>query len=297
MIFYNGQTGSLGSYFKAATSAATPINFRLDPTAHYDQNFKALFEETPEEEVTLLPLAGMVSVPACEQDPKQAELINVTETARMTESFIQMAQESGKETKIIYVSTGHVYAEVQNPKKLVETSATAPRSVYAKTKLLAERRLSEIAQSHRVSLKILRVFGLVAPQQPPHYILQSLIRRVKNRDLSGIPGLSFHRDYLDSRDVCRSILTVLEKSDSSSPSLFNICSGEPIQIRHVVDEIAHALEIPSRDYENILTEGQKRSDDVPWIVGDPSLYKKTFGASPQNIPLRKTIQEAIQNSV
>jgi nucleoside-diphosphate-sugar epimerase len=297
MIFYNGQTGSLGRYLKDAAPEAKPLEFRLDPSTSYDQHFQRLLKNTTSTQVTLIPLAGMVSVPACQNNPEQAHLINVTETLRLIESFIDTAVLLNKNPRVIYVSTGHVYAEAVAPKKLSESDLTHPRSVYANTKLLAESAITEAAQRRQTPLKILRVFGLLAPMQPSHYVLPSLIRRVKSKDLMSIPGLSFYRDYLDARDVCQSLVLVSKKMDTPSPLIFNLCSGHPVQIKNLVDEIARALHVPNTEYENILTEGQKRSDDVPWIVGDPSLFEKTFGAQTQRTPLTSTIQDAIQNTL
>src|SRR5207245_2787728 len=110
-----------------------------------------------------------------------------------------------------------------------------------------------------------RIFGLVAPRQAAHYVLPSIIRRVQEENLSGIPGLNFYRDYLDSRDVCQILLKLC--LSSSSYDIVNVCSGREVSIRNIVEEVIQALK-PREEVRlrSTMTEAPGRSDDVPWIV-------------------------------
>src|SRR5439155_15956129 len=130
----------------------------------------------------------------------------------------------GLAPRVVYVSSGHVYAAAQPGIRLTEHHPVAPRTVYARTKLAAEQALAERARARGCALIIARVFGLIAPRQPAHYVLPGLIRRVSEGRLEGVPGLSYYRDYLDSRDVC-DVLIALAAQAGAEPTVVNVCSG------------------------------------------------------------------------
>jgi nucleoside-diphosphate-sugar epimerase len=236
-----------------------------------------------------------VSVPACESDPAAATRINVTLAESTVATVLDWAHRRRASAKVIYVSTGHVYAAPQAGARLSEEAATLPRSVYAQTKLAAEQVLTALTAAHEVAFLIARTFGLVAPRQAPNYVLPGLIERARSGRLDGVPGLDFARDYLDARDVCDDLLRLTRVPWPDRPQIVNVCSGVPVTIRELLLAVLHETN-PLRAEESALgaTPAPGRPDDVPWLVGDPSRFIGLTDAPPQRIALSTTVADAIE---
>jgi len=298
MILYNGATGGMGRYLEPTLRerglTAIALKARLESRDELRRELASL--PSCGTEALLLQLAARVSVPACEADPEGAYRTNVTHVRETVLAFVEWAESRGLRPRVLYVSSGHVYAGTSRGSRILERAATAPRSVYARSKLAAEQELRDHAAHRGFGLLIARVFGLVGPRQPQHYVLPGLIRRVRERALRGIPGLSFVRDYLDARDVCHNLVALgaLESSSAWSGDAVNICSGEGVELRDVLRLAVRALR-PEDEGELMAEaiEAPGRPDDVPWIVGDPSRFVALTSLEPRRIPLEHTIRDAI----
>ncbi len=303
MIFYNGTTGSLGRYFteavKAAGIPATALRSRLEDRDGFRKelsDFSGQFVHGPE--YTLIHFAAKVSVPWCEANAFEARKTNVTDTLEATRIFVDFCRKSGATPKILYVSSAHLYA--RNDGTIHETDPVLPRSVYAKTKLEAERALTEFSKTEKFDLRIVRVFGLVAPIQPENYILHAMLKRAREKRLRDIPGLSGVRDYLDSRDVCRALVRIVGLEDAAfsrvcPDRILNLSAGEGVTIRALAEACVRAS-YPESEAEALvseLTEAPPRADDVPRIVGSMDRFRALFGENPRSISLDDTIRDAL----
>ena len=248
----------------------------------------------PGETITFIHLAARVSVPACQADPAGARLTNVVLAGATVSTVLEWAAKRRATAQVVYVSTGHVYATPTAGSRIGEDDPVGPRSVYARTKLAAERAIAEITHRHRARLVIARVFGLVAPSQGPNYVLPALIDRARRRDLTGIPGLDFARDYLDARDVCADLLLLCAAEAAQDFEVVNVCSGVPVTIRDllrtvlVVTDPSAADELSAR-----ATAAPGRPDDAAWLVGDPTRFTGLTGTAPQSIALLQTVTDAV----
>jgi GDP-4-dehydro-6-deoxy-D-mannose reductase len=297
MILFNGATGSLGRFFSGTAGqrglSVQALRSRLEDRAGLRRELAEL--PSPQGIATLVQMAARVSVPSCEADPEGALRTNVLDCTDTVLDFAAWANERGAVARVVYVSSGHVYA-TQPPGALAnEMTPTAPRSVYAQSKLAAEQTLAERARGAGFDLTIARVFGLIAPQQPSNYVLPGLLRRVRERNLSGVPGLDYVRDYLDARDVCDALLDLIAtEREQNVPHVFNVCSGEPVSLRSIVTAIAALL---APDEAEVIaaqvTAAEGRQDDVPWIVGDPSKLIAALGHGARKRSLSETIRDAI----
>jgi GDP-4-dehydro-6-deoxy-D-mannose reductase len=301
MIFYNGSTGSLGFYFAGALERQGLRGFalrsRLGDAEGTLRELRHAGATAEEGDTALVQMAARVSVPECERDPEAAFRTNVEQTAATAGVFLDWAASRGLRPRVVYVSTGHVYAAQPQAKRATEVDPTAPRSVYARTKLQAESTLRMLCAERQAPLWIARVFGLLAPRQPPHYVLPSLIRRAREGSLRGIPGLDFRRDYLDARDVCDCLVHLALALPPSPATVLNVCSGRPVAIRDLLAEIAAALQ-PGREAELLqqATAAEGRPDDVPWIVGDPARFVALVGRDPQQRTLHRTVSDAVHGA-
>lgn len=295
MIFYNGATGSLGQAFGPAVAAlridGVSLRSRLEDRESLRKELQQHEAAVGGRNIALVQMAARVSVPACESDPEGAERTNVKDTLATVQDFIAWARKADASPSVVYVSSGHVYAAGSGETRIREDGAVEPRSVYARTKLAAERALSEYAREAGVPLVAARVFGLLGVRQPDNYMLPGLIRRVRQRELSAVPGLSFYRDFLDARDVCRCLIELWQRGLDAEGGVVNVCSGEPVQLRALVEQLIALIDPTRRE----LGEAPGRADDVPFIVGDPTLLEQTLGRPARTIPLEQTLREAVSS--
>jgi UDP-glucose 4-epimerase len=295
VILYNGASGGLGQHLAARLAdldePSHALSARLEDQSGLEAELARL--ELPDG-VTFIHLAARVSVPACEADPSAAYNLNVALAESTVGTVIDWASRHGARARVIYVSSGHVYAAPPEGSRVSEDAPTLPRSVYAQTKLAAERTLQSMASSHGVPFVAARVFGLLAPRQAANYVLPALIERARRRDVNGVPGLDFARDYLDARDVCEDLLLITSVPWPEAWSVVNICSGVPVRIRELLR--AALLEFNPMGADDIARDAAPapgRPDDIQWLVGDPSRFVGLTGVSPQRIPLSRTVADAV----
>lgn len=299
MIIYNGATGGLGRYLAPALDrtgeASHRIAARLEDQVGLARELQPLVADGP---ITFIHLAARVSVAECEADPVAAREVNVTLAAATTATVLRWASANNLATRVIYVSTGHVYAARKGRASMTESDRTAPRSVYGMTKLEAERKLADVAAAHEFPFLAARVFGLIAPRQARNYVLPGLIERVRSRNLAGIPGLDYVRDYLDARDVCEDLLHLAGANWPSNSIVVNVCSGIPISIRQLLNSVIETIgPNDAANLDNLISGGAARPDDVKWLVGDPRRFEELTGAPPRRIPLEVSVKDAVAASL
>ena len=298
MILYNGQTGSLGRYLHEILQkkyfSHYAIKTRLENSNALLTELQALILPRTTETVSLIHLASMVPVLECEANPQLARNVNVIWTRNYITEIVKWAFANGKKVKIIYVSTGHVYDSPNGTEKITEQHPVLPRSIYAKTKLEAERELEKMAQEFKFDLIVARVFGLIAPLQPPFYVLPGLINRAKQKSFANIQGLYSFRDYLDSRDVANILMALIQINNSV---IINICSGNGTSIKNILSKIVNIL-YPN-EAETLISHFSStsdRPDGIPYMVGDNKFLTETIKIVPCTITLEQTINDALKGS-
>jgi UDP-glucose 4-epimerase len=295
VILYNGASGGLGRHLAEPLSrrdeAWHAIDARLEDQAGLVAELGRL---DPQGSVTFIHLAARVSVPACEADPAGAHETNVVLALHAVAAVLRWANELSVPARVIYVSTGHVYAARPEGSRLDENAATRPRSVYAQTKLAAEEALQALCASSDAPLIIARVFGLIAPRQSANYVLPALIERSWTGRFNGIPGLDFVRDYLDARDVCEDLLLLAAAALPEESAVVNVCSGVPVTIRDLLHAILREVDPEHADaLAGSASPAAGRPDDIRWLVGNPSRFTGLTGLAPNRIPLSVTVADAV----
>jgi nucleoside-diphosphate-sugar epimerase len=299
MIVYNGRTGGLGRHFEKSLAEAGLRGIAQLSRLEDQMGFRTELDRLTlkDKHVTLVQMAALVSVPECEKKPEHALKTNVTDALLNVSTFYTWAKEKKVLPRVFYVSTGHVYGDSADGKPIVETMKPSPRSVYAKTKRNAEEKLLAFQEGHPdLQLLIGRVFGLVGPDQPDHYVLPSMIRRARTHDLSAVPGFSLIRDYLDARDVCRIISEICgmnwEGESFPGDHILNICSGRAVSVGEMFRAVLEAAGYPA-SVEKELVAAPGRENDVRFMVGDTRRLVRLLKREPQTLSLEKTIADAI----
>jgi nucleoside-diphosphate-sugar epimerase len=167
----------------------------------------------------------------------------------------------GKETKIIYISSGAVYGDCAEP--MSETSQPNASTEYGLAKLLTE---NELVRSFKESLTILRVGNIIDDKQP-YGIVSHLMKSIE-RGVFEVFGESMDcRDYLVVDDFlsCIQRLTRIDRL----PGVINIGSGKSISLA----EISQMLEASLGDRIKIIWD-QRRPGDISQTRLDVSLMRQ-----------------------
>jgi nucleoside-diphosphate-sugar epimerase len=160
---------------------------------------------------------------------------------------------------------------------LHETSATGPATLYAASKLALHVAASRLAKERNIDLTWARLFHIFGPAEDPRRLVPSLILTLLSaRPYEATDGGQV-RDYLHVDDVA-SALTAL--AVQGLHGTFNVCSGEPVIVRSLIQQVADFLEVP-----DLVRFGQvpRPQWDPPFICGDSSKLRSSTGWEPKDL--------------
>jgi UDP-glucose 4-epimerase len=170
--------------------------------------------------------------------------------------------------RFLLASTGNVYRPSQAP--LDEEAPCEPTSLYAATKLSAEHLVRQYAGLIEVS--VLRLFGVYGPGQRG-MLVPAMIDRVRRGEevvLAGGIGL-----YLTPLHVgdCVEMLLCAARAGSQGHGVYNLCGGEGLSLREIVELIGAAVGCEPR---------VRATDGVPQsLIGNGARFERVFGYRPR----------------
>ena len=245
--------------------------------------------------------AGSIVVPDSVTDPLDYYENNVTKSR----SLIAALVESGVK-QFIFSSTATVYAE-DAPQPLTESAARVPISPYARSKLMMEWILEDVARAHDFRPVVLRYFN-VAGADPQGRTGQSapkathLIKRAARVALGREPYLNIFgtdyptpdgtgvRDYIHVSDLAAAHVLALDALRAgSSAAVYNCGYGRGLSVREVVAGMERVLgrTLP-------VKEGPRRPGDPPILISDPSRIKSALGWKPAHDDLDGILRSALE---
>ena len=256
-IIFNGSTGSIGSYMPR-NDHIKPLKFRIE------DNFNNIFNEINSQNAdVLIHLAGLVNIKECENNPSKCYKINVNGS----EKVFKAAAKAGIK-KFIYVSTAHVY-EMQKKLLLLDTNAKKnAETVYAKSKLLAEKKLLVLSIKYpNTKISIARIFSVLSKKMKKGFLLTTIHEMAKSKKFKPIKGLNNIRDFLWAHEICNKLIEL--SCSQTFPPIVNICSGKPKKILEIVKEVFYEYGI---DNSKILHLNNSK-DKENCLVGIPTKFK------------------------
>jgi nucleoside-diphosphate-sugar epimerase len=205
---------------------------------------------------TVVWLAALVGDPACALDPDLTRKINLDAVRQLCDSF---------DGRIVFPSTCSVYGA--QDAELDESSPTAPLSLYAETKLDAERLImSRRPESLVLRLATLAGMGDTYSRIRLDLVVNLLVMRAKLVGQLQVFGGRQYRPLLHVRDVATAVVPAL---DGSRAGVFNLGSenatilelAERI-VRHVGDAEIELIETPFQDTRNYRVSFAKAVDQL-----------------------------------
>ncbi len=248
----------------------------------------------------VLHFAGSIVVPDSVADPLAYYENNVVKSRALIAACVEVGI-----GRFIFSSTATVYAEdARQP--LGEDARKAPISPYARSKLMTEWMLEDVARAHDFRYHTLRYFNVAGAdpkgrtgQSTPkatHLIkraAQVALGRVAHLDIFGTdyptPDGTGVRDYIHVTDLAAAHLLALDALRDGAPSaVYNCGYGRGLSVREVVSGVERVTGRPLP-----VREGPRRPGDPPVLISDPARIKQTLGWTPRYDDLDEIIRSAI----
>ena len=243
--------------------------------------------------------AGSIVVPESVQKPLAYYENNVVGSRALLEACIAAGMR-----QLIFSSTAAVYAE-NAPQPLAEDAVKVPISPYARSKLMTEMMLEDVAKAHDFRYAILRYFnvcgadpdgrtGQVSPI-PTHLIKRAVmvaLGRIPYLDIFGTDYPTADgtcvRDYIHVTDLANAHLLALDALRAgAAPTSYNIGYGRGLSVREVVAAVERVIGRPLPKQT-----APRRAGDVPALIADPGRIR-TLGWTPRHDDIEEIIRSAL----
>lgn len=197
-------------------------------------------------------LAGFMQARESSRIPDEYWANNLLATQNLLNSMTNI-----ESTKFIFSSSCSVYG---NNKSAIETSPLSPLSIYAKTKVSAEKEITKVFSNATTNLTIFRFFNVIGCLDVDYFcdtqietLLPSAARLIIQGQKPVIYGDNFQtsdgyaiRDFIDVRDLVRAMLFPLS---SNLSGIHNVSSGKPTSIKELVQTLFEISNSPIKEVE------------------------------------------------
>jgi nucleoside-diphosphate-sugar epimerase len=186
-----------------------------------DKNFDFVYGDTRDERVLqpliskadcILPLAALVGAPSCDRDQVGATTVNrnaITLISRMR----------SKSQRVLFPTTNSGYGIGQPGIACTEETTLRPISLYATTKVEAEKMLLDSGEA--VTYRLATVFG-ASPRMRLDLLVNDFVYRAVNDRALVLFEAHFKRNYIHIRDVARVFSHGIEKYDCMKGRSYNV---------------------------------------------------------------------------
>jgi nucleoside-diphosphate-sugar epimerase len=254
IIAATGLSGSIGRHFP---SAVLGLKTRLEKSS--DEMLEELLS-LPKVDC-VIHLAAMTKLKSCDVNPSMAYELNCNGALKWFEAAAQ-----AKVGHFIFSSTSHVYGNPFTEKPLPTSFKINPLSVYGKSKANAEIELMKLAEKFpQTKLTIARLFSVISKESRQFLLYSNLHRRAREKDFSLVPGLHYVRDFIAAKDAVHKLLNLAAWSEA--PPVVHISNGIGRKVLDLASEVFNEYGLNAKE---LLKEGPKGPNDVPWLVGEPT---------------------------
>jgi GDP-4-dehydro-6-deoxy-D-mannose reductase len=211
-----------------------------------------------------------------------------------TRSLYDAVARSGVRPRILYVSTGLIYGEPDDPAGACDERTTLkPASPYAASKAAADILSYQYSRSPGLDIVRVRLFNQIGPRQSADYAVANFARQIaavearKQEPVLETGDLSAHRDITDVRDMVAAFPLLLEKGKAGEA--YNAGRGETFRIQELLDRLL-ALSTVRIEVRQKTEPGRKA--DTTITRADTSKLRAATGWAP-HIALDRTLADIL----
>jgi len=228
------------------------------------------------------------SVPRSIQAPAATNEANVTGTLNM----LVAARDAGAR-RMVMASSSSVYGDTPTLPK-VETMSTAPKSIYAASKLIGEHYAAVFSRIFGLETICLRYFNIFGPKQDPasQYaaVIPKFIKCIAKEESPPVHGDGGQtRDFTFIENVVKANLQAATAAGIPEEGLVcNIACGERYSLLDLVENINSIL---GKNVEPAFTE--PRQGDVRDSLADISRAREYLGYEPE-VKFREGLEKTVE---
>lgn len=212
--------------------------------------------------------------------PQEFYEVNVLGTMNLLDALEQ--QEKPPE-KVIVASSANIYG-TPDVGLIGETICPAPVNHYACSKLAMEHMVATRFES--LPIIITRPFNYTGPGQHERFLIPKIVNHfAQGRADIELGNLDVSRDFSDVRDVVHAYLRLM--TSGLSGDRVNICSGQPVALRSVIDMMS---EIAGYEINVRVNPAFVRANEIPVLAGDPHKLESHIGPFERH-PFRTTLED------
>lgn len=186
--------------------------------------------------------------------------VNVVGTTNLLDALTQLPV---LPRRVLLASSANIYGNTsQSP--ILETQPPAPVNHYGTSKLAME--FMARTYMDRLNLVITRPFNYTGPGQDVNFLIPKLAMHfAKHAPSIALGNLHVEREFNDVRMVCDAYLLLLAHGEPSET--YNICSGQPYELQHVIDLLT---QITGHKMEVSVNPAFVRANEVHRLCGSPA---------------------------
>lgn len=210
----------------------------------------------------IIPLAAIVGMPACKQNPQLAIDVNY----HQIENILAVLT---NEHKLILPNTNSQYGSSDSI--ITEESPFKPLSLYAETKCDAEAAM--LRNGNGVSLRLATVFG-VSPRMRQDLLVNDFVyKAVVDSYLVLFEG-HFKRNYIHVQDIARTFQFIIENYDKCKGQAFNVglstANLSKLELAEKIKEYIPSLVIKQDDFKEDFDKrnyivSNKKLESLGWF--------------------------------
>jgi GDP-4-dehydro-6-deoxy-D-mannose reductase len=211
-----------------------------------------------------------------------------------TRSLYDAVARSGVRPRILYVSTGLIYGEPDDPGGACDERTTLkPASPYAASKAAADLLSYQYTRNPGLDIVRVRLFNQVGPRQGADYAVANFARQVaaieagRQEPVLETGDLSAHRDITDVRDMVAAFPLLLEKGQTGEA--YNAGRGQTFPIQELLDRLL-ALSTARIEVRSKAEPGRK--SDTAITRADTTKLRAATGWVP-HIALDQTLADIL----
>lgn len=206
-----------------------------------DVRDKSLLQKLVKEHDTIIPLAAIVGMPACDRNPQLAMDLNY----HQIENILEVLE---SHQKLILPNTNSQYGS--SDEIITEDSPFNPLSLYARTKCDAENAM--LKHGNGVSLRLATVFG-VSPRMRQDLLVNDFVYKAMTDGYLVLFEANFKRNYIHIRDIARTLQFIIENYDRCKGQAFNVglstANLSKLELAEKVKQYIPSLVIKQDDYK------------------------------------------------
>ncbi len=238
----------------------------------------------------LVHLAGYANTGGSFREPGACWRDNLDATRSLYDAVVR----SGVRPRILYISTGLIYGEPDEPGRGCDERTTLkPASPYAASKAAADILSYQYSRSPGLDIVRVRLFNQIGPRQSADYAVANFARQIaaiemrEQEPVLETGDLSAHRDITDVRDMVAAFPLLLEKGMPGEA--YNAGRGETFRIQDILDRLL-ALSKATIEVRQKVEPGRKA--DTTITRADTSKLRAATGWAP-HIALDQTLADIL----